>query len=101
MKYRDTLEDYALSLASNPIAPLDATLIHYVRLSKHAEDVCQTFGYLDLPPGPNIADDKMQFLIKSFNARIDSLRSSIPASIINDGKSTLIAHLFSPPSTKF
>lgn len=101
MKYRDTLEDYALSLASNPIAPLDATLIHYVRLSKHAEDVCQTFGYLDLSPGPSIADDKMQFLIKSFNARIDSLRSSIPTSIINDGKSTLIAHLFSLPSTKF
>lgn len=79
------LEEYAISLASDNAVALDATLIHWVRLIKYAEDVATTLGYSDLSQSAHVPEDKLQFVVKMLEARINKLYSDIPISLIADG----------------
>lgn len=72
-------------MAGENAVALDATLIHWVRLIKYAEDVATTFEYSDLSQSAHIPEDKLQFVVKMLEARMNKLYSDIPISLIADG----------------
>lgn len=92
MNYNDTIEECALSLAKEHAAPSDPALIHYVRLIRYAEDVSETFHYPDLPINPKLPEDRLAFIMKTFETQLNALWTDIPLSLSNDSECCVIPY---------
>ena len=93
LPHSELLEEYALSLAVENLVPSDAFLIYYVKLMKHAETVCATFGYSDTPQIWNVGDKRLNFYVETLDAKLDAIWSTIPINITADCEHAMAAIL--------
>ncbi len=81
MRYTEYIEECAASLAAEKRAPSDSILIYYVRMMRHAEEICETFGYNDLDQSHQMNDDKILVCVNAFAAMLNHWKMSLPLSI--------------------
>ena len=91
MKYNELVRGHCLSLARVSSKSSDKILIPLVRLQKAAEDIANVFGYeRGNHPLPSISIEGVALSVKTFEARLDDMRSSLTSDATDSCKSTLL-----------
>ena len=81
MVYTSYIEQCCKKLAELSRAPTDAYLIHYIRLTRIAEEISTTFGYCAAEVDLHSSHHRIQGTVQSFVTKAQDLEEEIPLEI--------------------
>ncbi|KAI9836986.1 MAG: hypothetical protein M1819_000635 [Sarea resinae] len=93
LKFTDYIQDCASSLEAERQVPSDAMIVHYIRLMRHADEVCETFGYNDSDQSQMMSEEKIHLYVNSFGAKLESIKANQPLTFSQEPHCVIRYHL--------
>ena len=81
MVYTSYIERCCKKLSELSEAPTDVYLIHYIRLTRTAEEISTTFGYCAAEVDLQLSHQRIQGIVRSFNTKAQDLEKEIPPEV--------------------
>ncbi|KAF1924756.1 uncharacterized protein M421DRAFT_270390 [Didymella exigua CBS 183.55] len=92
LRYTPYLEQCAAFLALENNATTDDSLIHYVRILHHAEEIYEAFGYAESHTTAQYSDEILRILLKTYDTRLKTLKSELPSHIRVQPEFVIMVH---------
>jgi hypothetical protein len=80
MRYNSWVRECTDTISSSPFQS-DRVFAHWVRLLAISEDIYTSFSFDDETSIANLSDTRVQFMMKSFEKRLNEWKADIPPEI--------------------